>query len=63
MFANAIMTDRNIKKWDQHLHYKLEELNKIDTFDILNNISKYLILVQLIYSVGNVNNAVSVVGK
>ena len=33
------------------------------TFDILNNISKYVILVKLVDSLGKMNHAVSVVGK
>ena len=61
MFANAIMTDIKIRKGDQHLHYKLEQWKKADTFDILNNISEYVTLVQLMYSLCNVNNALSVV--
>ena len=35
---------------------------KIGTFDIMNNISEHFTLLQLMDSLGNVNNAVSVVG-
>ena len=41
----------------------MEKSKKIDNLDITNNISKYLTLVQLMDSVRDVNNAVSVVGK
>ena len=63
VFENAIMTDesRNFKK--PHLRHKLEQWKKYDTFDILNNISKYVTLVHFIYIVGNVNHALSVVGR
>ena len=33
-----------------------------DDYDILNNISEYVTLVQLMYSLGNMNHAISVVG-
>ena len=49
MFSDAIMTDQKRRKWDQNLRYKLEHWKKIDTFDIMNNISKYVTLVQLMY--------------
>ena len=48
---------------EQHLCYKLEQWQKTGTFDILDNISEYITLVQLINSLGNVNHSVSVVGK
>ena len=63
MLANAIPIDKNIRKEDQHIRYKLHQWKKIGPFDILNNISKYVTLVQLMDSVGNINHAVSVVGK
>ena len=33
-----------------------------DAFDILNDISEYVTLVQLMNSLGNVNRAISIVG-
>ena len=63
MVANAIMTNRKIIEGDQHILYKLEHWKKIGTFDIMHNISKYVTLVQLMDSVGNMNNAVSVISK
>ena len=53
------MTDEARKQVEQHLHYKLEHLKKTGTFDILNNISEYFTLVQLMDSVDNVNRSVS----
>ena len=37
--------------------------NKIVSFNILNNISEHVTLVQFMDSIGNVNHAVSVVGS
>ena len=62
-FENASMTDEARKKGDQHLCYKMEQWKKNGTFDIMNNITEYVTLVQLMDSVGNVNHAVSVVGE
>ena len=62
MFANEIMIDKSRKK-DHNLRYKLEHWKKMCTFDILNNISEYITLVQLIDSFGNKNHAGSVFGK
>ena len=36
---------------------------KLVTFDVMNNISEHVTLVQLMFSLGNVNHALSVVGK
>ena len=49
MFAYEILIYKKIIEGDQHLRYKLEQWKKIGTFDIMNNISKYVILVQLMY--------------
>ena len=57
------MKDEKRRKGNQHIRYKMENWKKIGTFDILNNISKYVTLVQLMDLLGNINNAVSVVGK
>ena len=56
------MTDEARKFGGKNLRYKLDQWKKTVTFDILNNISEYIALVQLMDSVGNVNHAVSVVG-
>ena len=59
-FANAIMTNR--KKGEKNLRYNLKMWKKKDYFDILNGISEDVNLVQLMESLGNVNNAMSIVG-
>ena len=41
VFENAIMTDESRYFRNQHLRHKLEQWKKSDTFDILNNISKF----------------------
>ena len=61
-FTNAIMVDKSRNPGEQRLHYKLEKMNRTGTFDILNNTSEHVTLLQLMDSLGNVNNAVSVVG-
>ena len=48
---------------EQHLTYKLEQWYKTGTFDILNNMSECVALVQLMDSPGGVNHAVILVGK
>ena len=60
-FVNSIMSDKARRFGEKHICYKLEQWNKTGTFDILNNISEYVTLVQLMDSLGNVNHAVSVV--
>ena len=62
-FANPIMIDQARKFGEQHLRYKLEQWKKTGTFYILNNISEYVTLAQLLDSLDNVNHAVSAVGK
>ena len=49
-------------KGEQRLQYNLNVWHKNDTFDILNNISEYVTLVQLMVSIGNLNHAISIVG-
>ena len=46
----------------QHLIYDLNKWDKKGTFDILNEISKNVTLVNLIYTLGNVNHDFSIVG-
>ena len=49
-------------KGEQNLQCNLTIWKKNDAFDILNYISEDVTLVQLIDSLGNVNNAISIVG-
>ena len=49
-------------KGEQNLRYNLKVWHKNYDFDILKNISEYITLVQLMDSLGNVNDAISIVG-
>ena len=61
-FANAIIKNRRGIKGEQNLQYILTIWNKNDAIDILNYIGQYVTLVQLMDSLGNLNNAISIVG-
>ena len=61
-FANAIMANKRKIKGEQNLRYNLTIWNKIDAFDILNEISENVTLVQLMESLGNLNHTISIVG-
>ena len=61
-FGNAIMKNRRKIKVEHNLRYNLTIWKKDDAFDILNDNSEDLTLVQLMDSLGNVNHAISVVG-
>ena len=56
------MKNRRIIKVEKNVQYNLTIWKKNDVFDILNDISEDVTLVQLMYSIGNVNHAISIVG-
>ena len=56
------MKNRRRIKVQQNLRYNMTIWKKNDAFDILNEISKDVILVQLMNSLGNLNHAISIVG-
>ena len=56
------MIDKERNKGGECHHYKLKKTNKRVTFDIINDISEYITLVQLVDTVVNVNHAVSISG-
>ena len=56
------MTNRMHIKGEYHLIYNPNICDKNDALDILNNISKYVTLVQLMESLRNVNHVISIVG-
>ena len=56
------MENRRKIKGEQNLRYNLTIWKKNDEFDILNDIIKYVTLVQLMDSRVNVNYAISIVG-
>ena len=55
------MLEKVRKFGEQHIRYKLDQWKQTGMFDILNNISGHVILVQLIYSLGNFNHVFSVI--
>ena len=61
-FANAIMKNRRRIKGEKKLQYNLTLWKKYDAFDILNDISEDVTLVQFMDSLGNVNHAISILG-
>ena len=56
------MTNRMHIKGERRLGYNLKVWHKNYAFDIINNIIEYVTLVQLMDSLGNLNNAISIVG-
>ena len=50
------MSNKRGKKGEQNLRYNLTIWRENDTFDILNDISENVTLVQLMDSLGNVNS-------
>ena len=61
-FSNTIIKSRRKIKVEQNLQYNLTIWNKNDAFDILNDISEDITLVQLMESPENVNHNISIVG-
>ena len=57
------MKNRRKIKGEQNLQYNLTVWKKNDDFDILNDISEYITLVQLMNSLVNVNHVISIVGN
>ena len=56
------MKNRRKIKGEYNLRYNLTICKKNDAFDILNDISEYFTLVQLMESLENVNRDISIVG-
>ena len=57
------MLNRKRNKGEAKVHYKLIKYKKMGDYKILEDISENFTLVQLMDSLGNVNNAISVVGS
>ena len=62
-FANEIIPNHKINKGEATVHYKLIKYKKMGDHKILEDINANFTLVQLMYSIGNVNHAISVVGN
>ena len=56
------MSKRRKIKGEQNLRYNMTIWSKNDDFDILNDISENVTLVQFMDSLGNVNHAIIIVG-
>ena len=56
------MKNRRRIKGEHNLQYNLTLWKKNDAFDILNDISEDLTLVQFMDSLGNLNHAISILG-
>ena len=56
------MKNRRKIKDEENLQYSFTIWNKNDAFDVLNDISEDVTLIQLMDSLGNANHAISVVG-
>ena len=56
------MSNRIKIKGEQNIRYNLTLWSKNDAFDTLNDISENVTLVQLMGSLGNVNNSIIIVG-
>ena len=57
------MLKKNINKGETRVHYKLMKYKMMGEYEILEDISANVTLVQLMDSLGNVNHAISVVGS
>ena len=56
------MLDKEQNKVEQHIHFNMKQWKVKGRFDINNDISENVTLLKLMDKVGNVNNAVSIVG-
>ena len=61
-FANAIKRNQNKIHGEPKVHYIPKKIKKKGSYGILTDISEHVNLVQLMYYLGNVNHAISVVG-
>ena len=62
-FANDILKNKKRNVGEARVHYNLIKYKKMREYKILENISENFTLVQLMYSLGNLNHAISVVGN
>ena len=57
------MLNNRRNKGETRVHYKLMKYKNMGEYEILEDISANVTLVQLVDSLGNVNHAISVVGS
>ena len=60
-FPNSIVTKISKIECESNLRYNLKVWQKNNYFDVLNNVSFFVNLVQLMASLGNVNHVISIV--
>ena len=60
-FATDMMQNKKRNKGETRVHYKLKKYKKKGEYEILENTSANVTLVQFMDSLGNVNHAISVV--
>ena len=61
-FKNSILKNKIKLKGEPKVYYSLRKYKKKGSYDILTDIGENITLVQLMYSTGNVNHDISVVG-
>ena len=61
-FANDILKNKKRNEGETKVHYILIKYKKKSLYKILEDISKHVTMIQLMYSLGNMNHAISVVG-
>ena len=62
-FSNEIMLNHKRNEGEVRMHYKLIKYKKMGDYKTLEYISANVTLVQLIYSIGNMNHAISAVSS
>ena len=62
-FANDIFKNKKRNVGEARVHYNLIKYKKMREYKILEDISEHVTLVKLMYSLVNVNHAISVVGN
>ena len=61
-YSNSIMTDNVRNKFYEHRRYEVKKRKRRNDFDIINDMSEYLTLIQLMDNLGNVSHAVTMSG-
>ena len=61
-FANSILKNELRHKGEHYIIYNMNKWKSKGEFDILNDISDNITLVQLMDTLGNVNHTISIIG-
>ena len=59
-YSNSIMTDNVRNKFYEHRRYEVKKRKRRNDFDIINDMSEYVTLIQLIENLVNVSYAVTI---